>query len=83
MIPASDLILLGENLDLLGDFDDGMFQMIYIDPPFNTRSTQTRRTLKTVGDDGGDRTGFQGRRYRTEHIASSSYSDSFDDYVGS
>lgn len=82
LIPARDLILLGENLDLLADFDDGTFKLIYIDPPFNTRSTQTRRTLRTVAEEGGDRTGFQGRRYRTEQIASSSYADSFDDYVG-
>ena len=82
MVPARDLILLGENLDLLPDFDDGTFELIYIDPPFNTRSAQTRRTLRTVADEGGDRTGFQGRRYRTEHIASNSYADSFDDYIG-
>jgi len=82
MIPESDSILLGENLDLLATFDDATFQLIYIDPPFNTRSTQTRRTLRTVADESGDRTGFQGRRYRTEHVVSSSYADSFDDYIG-
>jgi site-specific DNA-methyltransferase (adenine-specific) len=82
MVPESNSILLGDNLDLLADFDDGTFQLIYIDPPFNTGSPQTRRTLRTVADDGGDRTGFQGRRYRTEHVVSSSYADSFDDYVG-
>lgn len=82
MVPESDLILLGENLNLLANFDDGTFQLIYIDPPFNTGSAQTRRTLRTVADEGGDRTGFQGRRYRTEHIVSSSYADSFDDYIG-
>jgi site-specific DNA-methyltransferase (adenine-specific) len=81
MIPETDLILLGENLDLLANFDDATFQLIYIDPPFNTGSTQTRRTLGTVADEDGDRTGFRGRRYRTEHIVSSSYADSFDDYV--
>ena len=82
MIPELDSILLGDNLDLLATFDDGTFQLIYIDPPFNTGSTQTRHTLRTVADEGGDRTGFQGRRYRTEHIVASSYADSFDDYVG-
>jgi site-specific DNA-methyltransferase (adenine-specific) len=82
MVPESNSILLGDNLDLLATFDDGTFQLIYIDPPFNTGSTQTRRTLRTFADQRGDRTGFQGRRYRTEHIVSSSYADTFDDYVG-
>ena len=30
----------------------------------------------------GDRTGFQGKRYRTIKLGSSGYSDSFDDYLG-
>ena len=55
--------------------------MIYIDPPFNTGMTQTRRTLRTVSDHDGDRTGFGGRRYRTEQVLASSYADTFDDYV--
>src|SRR6202008_964054 len=82
LVPARDLILLGANLDLLPHFDDRTVPLIYIYPPFNPRSTQTRRTLRTVADEGGDRTGFQGRRYRTEHVASRSYTDRFDDYVG-
>ena len=33
-------------------------------------------------DAAGDRTGFGGRRYRTELLERSSYRDSFDDYLG-
>ncbi|MGZ8634532.1 MAG: hypothetical protein ACXWZZ_11865, partial [Solirubrobacteraceae bacterium] len=42
------------------------FQMVYMDPPFNTGHDQTRRTLATVAaaDGAGDRTGFGGRRAR-------------------
>jgi site-specific DNA-methyltransferase (adenine-specific) len=80
--PQEDQILLADNLDALGTFDDATFQLIYIDPPFNTGKRQARTTIRTVADADGDRTGFQGRRYRTEHVASRSYGDSFDDYLG-
>jgi site-specific DNA-methyltransferase (adenine-specific) len=79
--PAADRILLGENLELLPGLATGSFQLIYIDPPFNTGSSQTRRTLQAVHDEDGERTGFKGRRYRTELLAESSYSDEFDDYL--
>lgn len=60
----------------------GAFQLIYIDPPFNTGREQVRRSVETVADHEGDRTGFGGRRYRTELLQQSSYRDSFDDFLG-
>src|ERR1019366_3674829 len=78
----ADRILLGESLELLPRFPDGSFQLVYIDPPFNTGTAQARRTLRTVADEDGDRTGFQGRRYATSLLAQSSYRDSFEDYLG-
>jgi len=80
--PTADQILLGDNLELLPTFGDESFKLVYIDPPFNTGKTQTRRTLEAVADDRGDRTGFQGRRYRTRLLAESSYRDVFEDYLG-
>jgi site-specific DNA-methyltransferase (adenine-specific) len=79
--PEEDQILLGENLELLPTFADGSFQLVYIDPPFNTGKTQTRKTLSAVSHEHGERTGFQGRRYRTRLLAESSYRDLFDDYL--
>ena len=79
--PACDQILLGDNLELLGAFASESFQLIYIDPPFNTGKAQARRTLRAVADEGAARTGFQGRRYRTTLLAESSYLDSFEDYL--
>ncbi|HWH43998.1 MAG TPA: site-specific DNA-methyltransferase [Thermoleophilaceae bacterium] len=73
-------ILHGDNLDLLPRFEDGSFQLVYIDPPFNTGAPRTRQTLTTRADANGDRTGFGGRRYRTERATGPSYEDSFDDY---
>ena len=57
--------------------------MVYADPPFNTGRTQTRRSShhRRRGE-GGDRTGFGGRRYATKLLAESSYKDDFDDYLG-
>src|SRR5262249_23256880 len=75
-------ILLGESLELLPRFADASFQLIYIDPPFNTGKVQARRTLQAVADLRGERTGFRGRRYRTKLLAGSSYRDAFEDSLG-
>ncbi len=80
--PTEDLILLGDNLELLPQFADETFQLAYLDPPFNTGKEQRRRTLATVRDPNGDRKGFQGRRYGSRILAESSYRDAFDDYLG-
>jgi site-specific DNA-methyltransferase (adenine-specific) len=79
--PGIDQILLGENLELLPGFAGDSFQLVYIDPPFNTGRVQARKTLAAVRDEDGERTGFQGRRYRTKLLAESSYRDQFDDYL--
>jgi site-specific DNA-methyltransferase (adenine-specific) len=80
--PSEDLVLLGDNLELLPELDEGIFQVAYLDPPFNTGRVQRRRTLATVTASDGDRTGFQGRRYATSVLAESSYADEFEDYLG-
>jgi len=76
-------IILGDNLPVLRDLPDGAANLVYIDPPFNTGRRQRRPRLRTVRDEtGGDRTGFGGRRYRTERLGESSFADTFDDYIG-
>ena len=75
-------ILLGDNLAVMAGFADGAFRMIYLDPPFNTGRERAARRLRTVAAADGDRTGFGGRRYRSEQLEGSSYRDSFDDYLG-
>jgi site-specific DNA-methyltransferase (adenine-specific) len=80
--PRIDQILLGDNLELLRAFAAQSFQLIYIDPPFNTGKLQARATLRAVQDSDGERIGFQGRRYSTRQLAESSYRDSFEDYLG-
>ena len=75
-------IVHGDNLNVLAGIGDGSVPLIYIDPPFNTGTTQVRQSLTTTHDANGDRTGFLGRRYRTERNGSQAFADSFDDYLG-
>ncbi len=76
-------IVHSDNLSALRALPDASVELIYIDPPFNTGTTQRRARMKTVQDDAGDRTGFGGKRYRTERFgATPDYTDSFDDYLG-
>ncbi len=81
-MPAEDSILLGDNLALLPTFADESFQLIYLDPPFNTGGTQTRTTLGVSAREDGERVGFAGRRYRATVLDECSYRDEFDDYLG-
>ena len=75
-------IVLADNLDVLASLPDDSIDLVYIDPPFNTGKRQTLRRLRTIRDpDGGDRTGFGGRRYRTIELGSQSYLDIHDDYL--
>ena len=74
-------INLADNLDFLGEVPNAAVDLIYIDPPFNTGTQQSITRLKTVRDEGGDRTGFGGNRYRTERQGSTSYLDAFEDYM--
>jgi site-specific DNA-methyltransferase (adenine-specific) len=79
---VEEAIYLGDNLELLAVLPDCAFTLIYVDPPFNTGKTQRRLTLATEADPAGDRTGFGGRRYRSEPVVSRSYADTHADYLG-
>lgn len=78
---GTDYVIHGDNAEVLPMLPAGGFQLIYIDPPFNTRKKQERRALRTVRDADGDRTGFQGLRYRTEALGRTGYLDSFTNYA--
>lgn len=60
---------------------DASFQLVYVDPPFNTGRRQTLQRLTTSRDPEGDRTGFGGARYKSEVRSQHSYEDRFDDYL--
>jgi site-specific DNA-methyltransferase (adenine-specific) len=78
---ADDLLIVGDNADVMPRLPTGSFDLVYMDPPFNTGRVQTRRTLSVVADSGGERVGFGGRRYRSRLLESLSYDDQFADYL--
>ena len=76
-------IILADNMQVLPGLPDASVDLIYIDPPFNTGKVQERTQIKTLHDEeGGDRVGFQGRRYRTVRVGTKAFSDDFDDFLG-
>ena len=79
---GDDLLIEGDNAVVLPRLPGGAFDVVYIDPPFNTGRTQRRSTLRVVADGEGDRTGFGGRRYRSELLRALAYEDAFGDYLG-
>jgi site-specific DNA-methyltransferase (adenine-specific) len=74
-------IYFGDNLKILKGMPSEFVDLIYIDPPFNTKKTQKRTTIKTVRDENGDRKGFKGNTYRTVELGTKSYQDIFDSYI--
>jgi site-specific DNA-methyltransferase (adenine-specific) len=82
MASPPSLVVRADNLEVLARIPSESIDLVYVDPPFNTGRRQTRTELRTVrDDDGGDRTGFGGRRYRTLQVGSRSFEDAFDDYL--
>ena len=78
---GSVTVYFGDNLPVLESLAEGSVDLIYIDPPFNTGKVQSRTQIATYRDENGDRTGFQGRRYRTVKLGTKGYADVFDDYL--
>ena len=75
-------VLHGECLDVLRALPAASIDLVYVDPPFNTGTRQRRVRMRTVRDDAGDRSGFGGRRYRTEALSrDEGFADAFDDYL--
>jgi site-specific DNA-methyltransferase (adenine-specific) len=70
-----DLLVEADNSTVLPLLPAGAFDLIYIDPPFNTGRRQRRRTLATTRDQNGDRAGFAGRRYRSRLLSELAFDD--------
>lgn len=75
-----NLVIAGDNADVLASLPDKSFRLIYIDPPFNTGKTQKRQALKTVRSPEGGRVGFKGQTYETVKGLVTAYNDTFEDY---
>jgi site-specific DNA-methyltransferase (adenine-specific) len=74
-------IYFGDNLPILKKLPNESIDLIYIDPPFNTKKKQKRTTIKTVRDINGDRKGFKGQTYRTIELGTKAYEDNYDSYL--
>jgi site-specific DNA-methyltransferase (adenine-specific) len=74
-------IIFSDNLPVLRDLEAGSVDLICVDPPFNTGKKQTLARMTARRDPAGDRTGFQGARYRTERTQVRAFADDFDDYL--
>lgn len=73
-------VLHGDNLTAMRAMPDESFQLVYMDPPFNTGRRQERQQTTMVRSEDGSRTGFQGRSYDTVKGTLYGYDDSFEDY---
>ena len=72
----------GDNLPILRSMPAESFQLIYLDPPFNTgreRHTERVRGVRTDVEDGG-RLGFRGQGYAVTRERTISFDDRFRDY---
>ncbi|HET6505274.1 MAG TPA: site-specific DNA-methyltransferase, partial [Baekduia sp.] len=78
------LVIHGDNAGALERLPTGSFDLVYMDPPFNTGRAQARATLSVKREEGsgpGSRIGFGGRRYSSRLLQSLSYDDQFADYL--
>jgi site-specific DNA-methyltransferase (adenine-specific) len=76
-----DLIVAGDNALVLPRLPEGTFDVVYMDPPFNTGRAQRRDTLSVAVDERSGRVGFGGRRYSSKLLRSLAYDDAFADYL--
>jgi site-specific DNA-methyltransferase (adenine-specific) len=75
-------IVRAECLSYTQTLPDGSFPLIYLDPPFNTGKAQKRNRMRVVQDENGSRSGFGGKKYRSEPLESAAYPDAFEDFLG-
>src|SRR4051812_38319511 len=81
LVLADDLLVQGDCSVVLPRLPEGRFDVIYIDPPFNTGSTRTLTRMRTERNPSGPSNGFGGHRYTREALSALSYGDVFDDFV--
>jgi site-specific DNA-methyltransferase (adenine-specific) len=76
-----DLVIEADCDEVLPRLPDGAFELIYVDPPFNTGAPRRHRRLEVARDLAGERIGFGGHRYTARATTEMAYADRFEDYV--
>ena len=71
-------IICGDNLKVLSKIESNSCQVIYIDPPFNTKQDRVMDRINTKQNKHGDRKGWQGKRYKSTPVSTMKYEDKFD-----
>ena len=79
LVMATNQVINAENLGALKSLPEKSFQLVYIDPPFNTGRKQVR-TNRTSTESKTGNLGFQGKRYEQVVNTVLSYDDEFADY---
>ncbi len=80
LLGDDDLVVEGDNAEVLPRLPDGAFDLVYIDPPFNTGRRRIHARTRAVADPEGA-AGFGGRRY-ARHVADAmAYDDAHADYL--
>jgi len=69
-----------DNLEFLKTLPDNHINLIFTDPPFNSGKQMCRKVVKKTLDENGN-IGFGGNKYKTEIVSTTSYNDSFDNYI--
>ena len=77
-----NLVVHGDNLELLKSLPSESMNLIYVDPPFNTGKVQSRTSYKSQRVVEGKRVGFKGQNYKFVKEKVTSYNDAFEDYWG-
>ena len=72
---GEDLVIHGENSTVLARLPERAFDLIYIDPPFNTGSERRLRSQRVMHDPDAGRVGFGGRRYSARVVSELAYRD--------
>lgn len=84
-----DLLIHADAATALPRLPDGAFDVVVVDPPFNTGRLRRHRRMKAtpiavdavVEPDTRRTTGFAGRTYSTEVISRLAYADAHDDFI--
>jgi site-specific DNA-methyltransferase (adenine-specific) len=75
-----DLLIEGDNADVLPLLPRGAFDLVYVDPPFNTGTRRRGGRTRAVRDASAP-AGFGGHGYRRSKPEGPFYADAFDDYA--
>jgi site-specific DNA-methyltransferase (adenine-specific) len=81
IVLGPNLVLEADCAEVLPRLPEGAFELIYVDPPFNTGQRRRHRRLTVARDEDGERIGFGGHRYRASERGELSYEDRFEDYA--